>query len=160
MVAQKSGIDIDDEEIESILEVIKRLPPHPDVIPALTRLGEAGFTMVALTNGNQNVAEEQLAYAKIDQFFKHIISVENVGYYKPHAQTYDFIIKKSGVESKDAILVAAHGWDIVGAKRAGLQTAFIEREGKSVYPLDKSPDFRGETVLEIAEKLSKGLGKR
>ncbi len=153
MVAQKLEIEIDDDKITSTLEAIKSLPPHSDVIPALTGLEKAEFAMVALTNGNQDVAETQLANAKLDGFFKSIISVENVGRYKPHPDPYTFILEKMEISSANAILVAAHGWDIVGAKRAGMQTAFVERKEKSMYALGESPDFTGRTVLEVAEKL-------
>lgn len=153
MVSQKFEIDISDDEITSILDTIKVLPPYSDVMEALTRLEKAGFTMVALTNGNQDVAENQLEYAGLDPFFTHIISVENVGRYKPHAEPYRFVLDKMKIAAKDALMVAAHGWDIVGANRMGLQTAFVEREGKFIYPLGERPDLTGKTVLEVAEKL-------
>ncbi len=153
MVSQKFEIDISDEEIVSILATIKKLPPHSDVMEALIRLEKAGFTLLALTNGNQEVAENQLVYAEIDSFFTHIISVEYVGRYKPHGEPYRFALDKMKIAAKDALMVASHGWDIVGANRAGMQTAFVEREGKFVYPLGERPDLTGKTVLEVAEKL-------
>lgn len=153
LVSQKFESDISDEEIASILETIKVLPPHSDVMEALTKLEKAGFTLVALTNGNQEVAENQLEFAGLDSFFRHITSVEHVGRYKPHADAYRFVLDKMKIAAKDGLMVAAHGWDIVGANRAGMQTAFVEREGKFVYPLGERPDLTGTTLIEVAEKL-------
>lgn len=153
MVAQKFQTDISDARINKILETIEQLPPHSDVISALSQLADAEITMVALTNGNQKVAESQLAHAKIDRFFTQIISVEGIGRYKPHPDAYSFVLKKMETSPEDTLLIAAHGWDIVGAKRARMQTAFIERKGKYMYPLGESPDLTATTVLEIVEKL-------
>lgn len=154
MVSQKFEVDISDEKIASILSTIKSLPPHSDVIEALTHLEKEGFTMVALTNGNQGVAENQLKYAGLDSFFKNIISVEHVKRYKPHANAYRFVLDKMSTPAEDTLMVAAHGWDIVGGKRAGMKTAFIMRKGKFMYPLGERPDLTGKTVLEVAKKLT------
>ncbi len=48
-------------------------------------------------------------------------------------------------------MVAAHGWDVAGAKEAGLQTAFIARPGKALYPPATKPDYVVENVSELAE---------
>ena len=154
MVAQSFEIDIPDTEITHILSHIKDLPPHSDVVEALTLLKKAGFKMVALTNGKQDVAEEQLENAGIISFLKQVFSVEIVNRYKPHRETYKFVLNAMKVCSEDTLLVAAHGWDIVGAQRAGLKTAFVAREGKFLYPLASSPDLTGNTVLEIAKIIS------
>ncbi len=57
------------------------------------------------------------------------------------------------VNVSDAMLVAAHGWDIAGALQAGMQAAFIEREGQSLYPLSPKPAFTGKDLVEIANKI-------
>jgi 2-haloacid dehalogenase len=51
------------------------------------------------------------------------------------------------------MLIAAHGWDIAGAKRAGIQAAFISRPGKSLYPLAIEPEIIGSNLKEITESL-------
>ncbi|HEA20861.1 hypothetical protein LCGC14_1428960 [marine sediment metagenome] len=154
MVAQRFEIDIPDTEISAILSNIKNLPPHTDVVEALTLLKKTGHTMVALTNGNQDVADEQLENAGIKGFMKKVFSVEIVNRYKPHSETYNYVLKAMKTSPKDTLLVAAHGWDIVGAQRAGMKTAFVAREGKFIYPLASHPDLTGKTVLEIAKEIT------
>ena len=54
----------------------------------------------------------------------------------------------------DAMLVAVHPWDIDGAARAGLATAWINRNG-GVYPTYfRSPDLRPRSLTELAEQLT------
>ncbi len=61
--------------------------------------------------------------------------------------------KQLSVNVSDTMLVAAHGWDIAGALQAGLQTAFIERKGQSLYSLSPKPAFTGKDLVEIANKI-------
>jgi len=47
--------------------------------------------------------------------------------WKPAAAAYDYAVAECGVEALDAMLVAVHPWDIDGASRAGLATAWLDR---------------------------------
>ena len=154
MTAEKFNKNFSDEEVKEILSKITELPPHADVVKGLQKLKEEGFIMVALTNGKPNVAKDQLEFAGLTSYFDEILSVEVVKKYKPATETYNFVTRKFGVENSMAMMIAAHGWDIAGAKRAGLKTAFISRPGKSLYPLADSPDLIFSTILELSESLN------
>ncbi len=52
-------------------------------------------------------------------------------------------------------MIAAHGWDISGAISAGMQTAFIEREGQALYPLAANATYTGKDLTEIATNILK-----
>jgi len=94
-----------------------------------------------------------LRFAKIHQFFDEVLSVEEVKNYKPHASTYHYAYSSVNILPEDTMLIAAHGWDIAGAKRAGIQAAFIKRLGKSLYPLALEPEISGTSLEEIATLL-------
>ena len=51
-------------------------------------------------------------------------------------------------------MVAAHGWDVAGAKAAGMQTAFVARPGKALYPLAQAPDYVVKDLTELVKALS------
>ncbi len=153
MTAQNFEVDLSESEIEDILSVIKKLPPHPDVIDGLKKLKDAGYTLVTLTNGNYPTLKEQLSYTGITEYFTEIFSVDSVNKYKPHQDAYVYVLDKMNISPKNAMLVAAHGWDIMGAQKAGLQTAFISRSGKFKYPLAQEADFTANTILDLANQL-------
>ncbi|MDT0676562.1 haloacid dehalogenase type II [Autumnicola musiva] len=153
MLAEKWGFSYTEKEMKKILEPVKKLPPYPDVPKGLEKLKKADVILVALTNGKPEVAEGQLIFANIDRFFELILSVEVVKKYKPHAATYNYVLEQTGTSAENSMMVAAHGWDIAGAKSAGLRTAFIERAGKSAYPLAEKPDLQVASVTTLAEKL-------
>lgn len=155
MTAQKLEKDFSDNEVKQILSKISELQPHEDVPQGLENLKEQGYILVALTNGKPRVALEQLEYAGLSSYFDKILSVEVVNKYKPAPETYNYVTKMFTVANSEAMLVAAHGWDITGAKRAGLRTAFVNRPGKSLYPLAESPDLNISTILELANSLNR-----
>lgn len=47
-------------------------------------------------------------------------------------------------------MVAAHGWDVGGAKLAGMHTAFVTRPGQCLYPLAPSPDLLVDNLRQLA----------
>ncbi|MFD1095523.1 haloacid dehalogenase type II [Salegentibacter chungangensis] len=153
MTAEKFGAEVSESELKSVLSLVKELPPHPEVPAALKMLKDSGFRMIALTNGKPDVAEAQLKFAEIDMHFEETLSVEEAGKYKPHPGPYNYVLQKTGISREKAMMVAAHGWDITGAKRNGMQTAFIKRVGKSEYPLAGKADLLAASCLELAEML-------
>lgn len=153
MTAEKFDKQISESKIKDVLSLIKKLPPHPDVVQGLTILKNSGIKMVALTNGTMEVLKAQLAYAEIDHFFDEIFSVESVKQYKPHPSTYTYVVKEMKASPIYTMLIAAHGWDVAGAQRAGLMTGFVSRPGKFPYPLAEEADISGSNILSIAKAL-------
>ena len=94
-----------------------------------------------------------MEFAEIDHFFNHIESIEKVKKYKPHLDSYQYIVDASEVNKSDCMMVAAHGWDIAGAGRAGMQTAFVRRPGNFPFRLAKEPDLLVESIEELAKEL-------
>lgn len=154
MTREKLNRTIPDSKVPKLLSMIKSLPPHPDIEPGLKKLKEAGYRMVTLTNSTHEVVRRQIKPAGLTDYFDELLSIEGTGKYKPHPDTYQYAINKAGVKPAEAMLIAAHGWDITGALQAGLQAAFIQREGQEQYPLAPEPKLKGSTLIPIAEKLS------
>ena len=153
MNAKKYQIELTDDEVELTLEPITKLKAYEDVKAGLQKFKEAGLELIAFSNGKPSVLKEQLKYAEIDHYFDQILSVDSVQKYKPHPATYNFAVEKSSSEKENCMMVAAHGWDITGAMRAGLQTAFIEREGKFTYPLSPKPQISTDNILTLSQMI-------
>lgn len=54
------------------------------------------------------------------------------------------------------MMVAAHAWDLAGAKNVGLQTAFIARPGTALYPNVEQPDYVVNDLPQLVELLQNG----
>jgi len=153
MNALKYDLELSEEKLQQTLKPITRLKAYPDVMTGLKDLKSSGFKLIAYSNGKPDVLQKQLEFAEIDQFFDHIKSVENVKKYKPHLDSYKYIVDASEVNKSDCMMVAAHGWDIAGAGRAGLQTAFVRRPGKFPFRLAKDPDLMVDSIEQLAKEL-------
>ncbi|MEX2569645.1 MAG: haloacid dehalogenase type II [Cyclobacteriaceae bacterium] len=154
MISDKFQSQLSEEEIKTCLTKMTHLPAHPDVEEGLQAFQKAGFEMAALTNGTLKVANEQLKSAEIDHYFDQVFSVEIVRKYKPHPDTYQYVLDQMNIPAGKAMLIAAHAWDITGAQRAGLQTCFIARPGKVPYPLGGSPTLIAKNLSEASKVLA------
>lgn len=153
MVSAYYGKEMTTAEKAGILSKMGELPPHEDVKEGLQKLKEAGFRLATFTNSAQKVADKQLEHAGIAHFFEKSLSVDPLELYKPELAAYKEALRQLGAEAESTLFVAAHGWDMAGAIQAGLQTAFIKRQGKSLYPLAPSPTFTAGTLLDLARQL-------
>ncbi len=154
MTATSLKVNVDDAFMQDILKSMQQLPPYSDVLTGLDLLKNAGYKMVTLTNSASAAQEKQLEFAQLTAYFKETFSVDAVELYKPHPKTYQYVLDELNFDPQETMLIAAHGWDIAGAASAGLQTAFIAREGQALYPLAKKPEYVCANLQELAVQLS------
>ncbi|QDS94495.1 Haloacetate dehalogenase H-2 [Roseimaritima multifibrata] len=149
MVAETQGVELSYEEAKkAIVTPLRSLPPHADVVAGLKALDKAGFKIVSLTNSSAIGVETQFKNAGLTEFFEKRYSVDAVRKFKPHPAPYHSVLKDLNVDPQDVLMVAAHAWDLAGAKSVGLQTAFVARPGKALYPNVDRPDY---VVKDLAE---------
>lgn len=144
---------IDDEAWQRIADAMGQLQAHPDVAPALDRLRLAGWQLIALTNSAPATVTAQLEGAGLAPRFDHIVSVEAVRRFKPSPEPYRHAAEIAGVAPSELWMVAAHDWDLVGARAVGLSTAFIDRPGQSWAPTFPPPDLVVADFAGLADHL-------
>ncbi|AZT39693.1 haloacid dehalogenase type II (plasmid) [Salmonella enterica subsp. enterica serovar Karamoja] len=149
MTAHKYGLTSGDAP-GSISETLAALPAHPDVADGLRVLKATGRKLVALSNSSRTLVEQQLTGAGLRPFFDEVLSVETLATYKPDLAVYQWALRSLRVPASQAMMVAAHGWDVGGAKLAGMHTAFVARPGQCLYPLAPSPDLVVDNLRQLA----------
>jgi 2-haloacid dehalogenase len=125
--------DLGEDARARVAAAFGELAPHADVEPALRRLAEAGVRVVTLTHGSPGVAEAGLARGGITPLVERSLSSEVIRAWKPSRKVYLWAAGTCGVAPERMALVAAHGWDVLGAQRAGLTAAWFPR-GERTYP--------------------------
>lgn len=153
MVAANNDIELSYDQAKEAISPILSLPPHPEVKDALGNLKRDGYRLVAITNSSNAAVEKQFTSAGLLDFFEERLSIEDLRKYKPHVDTYNWAAKKMGVNPGEAMLVAAHGWDVAGAMWAGWRAAFVSRPGQQQYPLAPTPEIAAADLKIIADKL-------
>lgn len=149
-VARAHGRAATDEQRHAILSVLRSLPAHPDVPGGLDRLRDAGHRLVALTNSPLATVRAQLAHAGLADRFEGVFSAEAANALKPAPAAYRLVTDALGVEPADAVMVAAHDWDIAGAQAAGLRTAFLARPGHRLLPGAPAPTWTAPDLDALA----------
>lgn len=158
MFAETHGIQLSMEDAKAaIVPPLLSLPPHPDVIDGLKALKADGFRIVSLTNSSSKGAETQLSNAGLTELIEKRYSVESVKKFKPHPDPYQMVLKDLGVKPEEVLMVAAHAWDLAGAKNVGLQTAFVARPGKTLYPNLAKPDYVVNDLLELKDVMRRNV---
>jgi 2-haloacid dehalogenase len=136
-----------------VAEAFGELAPHPDVEPALRRLTEAGVRVVTLSHGSPGVAEAGLARGGITPLVERTLSTEVIRAWKPSREAYLWAAGVCDVAPDRMALVAAHGWDVHGAQRAGLTGAWFPRSERTYPAVYERPHVAAGSLGEAVEAL-------
>lgn len=142
-----------DEAVQHIMAGFLQLPVHPDVPDGIRALRAAGFRLVTLTNGATTVAEQLLERAGLGDAFERYLSVEDAGAWKPVRSAYEYAGEVCQTALEEMLLVASHPWDIDGAARSGMRTAWINRPGNTYPTYFTRPDHTAAGIDQLADQL-------
>jgi 2-haloacid dehalogenase len=143
-------------ERKQILVAMRELPAFRDVRGALQRLQAGGFHLAVLTNSDAKAAKQAVTSAGLSDCFEHVLSAADAKRLKPAAEPYRMAAKKCGVKTRQVLFVAAHSWDVRGAKEAGCKTCFVARPGQVLDEFTPKPDVIVADFQELAEALVAG----
>lgn len=144
-------VDFTYDEVTEFMQVYQNLQPYPDAVVGLKRLAQC-FSLVALSNGEQRFLEHLVA-DNIRVHFDEIISVEQVGVFKPHPAVYRRAARTLEKDPAEIMMVAAHSFDTLGARACGFRAAYVNRYD---LPTDEStyqPDLEVKDFIELADRL-------
>lgn len=154
MVGANNGIQISEKKArEVVINALRCLPAHPEVKDALSQLKDAGYKLVSFTNSSNEGVKKQFENAGLTDYFDEMLSVEEVGKFKPFKETYAWAAQKMDVQPNEAMLIAAHGWDVAGALWAGWRAAFISRPGQQTFPLAPKTEISQPDLQKVADLL-------
>jgi 2-haloacid dehalogenase len=142
-----------DTAIDHVMNGFSSLPTHPDVPDGVRALRATGRRLVTLTNGSTGIAEHLLTNAGIADEFEALMSVEDAGAWKPARAAYDYAARRCHTSLGEMLLVAVHPWDIDGAARAGMATAWINRTGAPYPAYFTEPRYTISALDQLAERL-------
>ena len=149
-VLDRCKLDYTDDEVRGLVAAIERLQCFPEVPEALARL-QTRYRLVVLSNGDPDMLEAAKRHHKVP--FDQVISVAEANSFKPHVSTYRKAAELAGVAMDEVLFVANHEFDCVGAKAAGMRTAFINRRGRPFVRTPYWPDVTMPTMTDLADAM-------
>lgn len=148
------GGRLDDEAVGHVLDGFATLPAQPDAEPAMQVLADAGISVACLSNGAREATEAFLDRSGLDRFVDLVISVAEVGMWKPPRAVYEHALTRIGAPAADVALVAVHAFDCHGAHAAGLTTGWAARLERHYGEIFTPADVVGDDLVEVATRLA------
>ncbi|QJW36746.1 haloacid dehalogenase type II [Cellulosimicrobium protaetiae] len=148
-VATSAGIT-DADAVAHLATYAQRLPAWEDTVHGLDLLA-GRFPVVALSNASSASLLRLDAHAGLR--WHHTASSESVGAYKPDPAIYRHALAVARCEPDRALMVAAHAWDLRGARDVGMSTAYVDRPVGDPPTTDDDFDLAVGGLVELAVAL-------
>jgi 2-haloacid dehalogenase len=134
------GVEADETTRDRLVRAWHLLPAWSDSVAGLDRI-RARHTVAALSNGGFALLTRLVKNANLP--FDCVLSAELAMTYKPDAAVYLTAAALLDVAPEQVLMVAAHKWDLAGARAAGLRTAFVDR------PEEKGPNRQADRAADV-----------
>jgi 2-haloacid dehalogenase len=147
---------IDDPAVrDGLMQAYLTLDAYADVAPALAKLKAAGLGIAILSNGSPRMLAAAVASAGIGDSLDAVLSVEDVGVYKPDPRVYRMAVDRFAVDRREVCFVSTNGWDASGAAHFGLEVVWLNRFALAPERLPGMPG----TVVTGLDALPRLLGR-
>jgi 2-haloacid dehalogenase len=133
---------------DRLMNLYLTLDAFPEVPDVLIRLKQAGLRTAILSNGSPKMLDAVVKAARLDALFDAVLSVEEVGVYKPHSKVYQLAVDRLGIPAAAIAFQSSNAWDAYAASAFGMQVVWCNRYGQQPERLPGSPD---RTVKSLAE---------
>lgn len=126
----------------------------PDAGPCLDRTGRT-FAMGLITNGVPDIQWKKIRGGHLHKVFTHIAISGEHGYAKPDPRLFGDLLAEMGCKADQAVMVGNNiRTDIAGARKMGLTTVWLNREGAANGESDIQPDHEIGSLDELDGVLS------
>ena len=142
------------DKVDALMEAAAAMPSFPEAAEALDLLAAHGHRLAVLTNSPTDAAERGLRAAGLGERFAQVIGTDQVGVFKPDSRVYRHALDVLSADPAGATMVAAHWWDLRGARAAGMRVAWVGRHEVSLTGLLPDPDAAGPDLLAVARALT------
>jgi len=137
---------------DRLMDLYRTLPAYPEVPAMLTALRARGRATAILSNGAPAMLADAVASAGIGDRLDAVLSVEEVGVFKPARAVYDLVGQRFGTAPDEVLFVSSNGWDAAAAADYGFVTAWVNRSGQPAERLPAPfacvlPDLSGLSEL-------------
>jgi 2-haloacid dehalogenase len=137
-----------------LLDLYLRLAAFAEVPQVLARVRAAGLKTAILSNGMPAMLASTVAAARLDGCFDAVLSVEEVGGFKPDPRVYQLAVDRLGVPAATIAFVSSNGWDACAASAFGVRVVWCNRYGQGRERLPGAPDREITTLAELPALVS------
>lgn len=132
-----------------LMDCYLNIEAFPETVGVLKRLKAAGMKTAILSNGSPRMLDAAVANTGTADSFDALLSVEEVGVYKPHPSVYRLAVERLGVPAERIAFQSSNAWDAVGAATFGMRVVWINRYSQRRERLTAEPDVEGRTLDDL-----------
>jgi 2-haloacid dehalogenase len=119
------------------------LSAYAEVPEVLAALKARGDQLAILTNGDVDMIDAAVKSAGLGGVFDAVLTVSEVGVFKPAAKVYQLATDRFGCSLRDITFLSSNRWDVAGAHVFGFNTLWVNRSGAP----DEYPDMPADRVV-------------
>jgi 2-haloacid dehalogenase len=134
---------------ERLMSLYLTLEPFPEVRDVLGQLKRAGMKTAILSNGSPRMLEALVSAAKLGELFDAVLSVEEVGAFKPHPKVYQLACDRLQVAAASIAFQSSNAWDAHAASAFGMRVVWCNRYGQRRERLPGAPDREVKSLAEL-----------
>jgi 2-haloacid dehalogenase len=148
-------LTIEEADKATLLAAYRTLPAFTEVTTALDQLKAAGHRLFAFSNGLPDDLEALLNAAAIRDYFLDIVSVHEIGTFKPNPAVYRHFLQRAQSQAASSWLISGNPFDVLGAQACGMQTAWVRRSASTPFdPWGPQPTVTVPSLAQLADELA------
>ena len=128
----------------SLLDAYRTLDAYPEVVDVLSALKTRGARTAILSNGTPQMLADAVQAAGIGDLLDAVISVEEIGVYKPDRRVYELVEKHLGVPPAGVSFQSSNAWDAAGASAFGFRVVWVNRA-------ERPREYTDDLVTEVRD---------
>jgi 2-haloacid dehalogenase len=134
---------------ERLMALYLALEPFPEVPAVLATLRRAGLKTAILSNGTPAMLDAAVGSAQLAAMFDAILSVEEVGVFKPDPRVYRLAVDRLGCPAAAIAFLSSNAWDAYAASAFGMQVVWCNRYGQRRERLPGAPECEITTLADL-----------
>ena len=147
-----ASLKLDDAALrERLMGLYLRLHTYPEVKETLSRLKAGGMKLAILSNGAPSMLAAAAENSGIANFLDAIISVEELGIFKPHPSVYRLAASRLRHAPSEMCFLSSNAWDAHAAKACGYRVLWCNRFGQAPERIPEAPDAEITTLSALPE---------
>ncbi|GAB4466726.1 MAG: haloacid dehalogenase type II [Burkholderiaceae bacterium] len=137
-----------------LMNLYLTLEPFPEVTATLRALKSRGLATAILSNGTPAMLDAAVRAAGLADVLDAVLSVEEVGVYKPHPRVYQLAVDRLGIPAAAIAFQSSNAWDAYAASAFGMRVVWCNRYGQRAERLPGHPDAVVASLAELPALLA------
>ncbi|HZT32584.1 MAG TPA: haloacid dehalogenase type II [Bryobacteraceae bacterium] len=134
---------------EKLMQAYLALDAFPEVPTVLEQLKAKGIKTAILSNGSREMLHAAVSHARIGRLLDAVLSVEEVGVYKPHPRVYQLAVDRLGVQPRAISYQSSNAWDAWAASAFGMRVVWCNRYAQCRERLPGLPDHEIASLSDL-----------